>query len=95
MTTHTFESLISRYSADLTRFTEQPAATAVDAFIEQVACARDILATAMLGQMQDASEELDAATTYLTYALDSTADEQRVLLAMAHERLRDAIELSA
>ncbi|MFI6359530.1 hypothetical protein ACIBJF_44730 [Streptomyces sp. NPDC050743] len=61
-------------------------------FIYLVERVRDVLATASVGCLQQASENLDSAVTYLTDALTSPPSDQRSLLAWARTHLRDAIE---
>ncbi|MFH9425490.1 NUDIX domain-containing protein [Streptomyces sp. NPDC017529] len=92
--TDTFTVLSSCFSADLAALIseEAPQHITPSAFIDLVERARDALATASVGYLQEACEDLDAAVSHLTNALTSTEDEQRALLARARTHLRDALE---
>ncbi|WP_030807335.1 hypothetical protein [Streptomyces sp. NRRL S-337] len=88
-----FTTLSDCFAADLAAFIgDQPARGATPTgFIELVEDVRDVLATASVGHLQDASAELDSAATYLTDALNSTTGDRSSLLAWARTHLRDAI----
>ncbi|MEU4729648.1 hypothetical protein [Streptomyces sp. NPDC023588] len=57
--------------------------------------ARDMLAGSSLSHLTHASDELDAAVTYLTDALETDPVHKKVLLAKACAHLRDAIETAS
>ncbi|MEU9031882.1 hypothetical protein AB0D46_31055 [Streptomyces sp. NPDC048383] len=59
--------------ADLAHLLEEttPRTPSATDFIDVVERARDILASSSLGNLIDASEDLDAAVTYLTEARES------------------------
>ncbi|MFB1044389.1 NUDIX domain-containing protein [Streptomyces chrestomyceticus] len=92
--TDTFTALDSCFGADLAAFVseEAPHNLTPNGFIDLVARARDALATASIGYLQEAAEDLDAAVSCLTDALTSSGGEQRALLTRARIRLREAIE---
>lgn len=74
---------------------QSPRGATPNAFIDLAEEVRDVLARFSVGNMQDASEELDAAVTYLTDALTSPYGDQPSLLAWARTHLRDGIETAS
>ncbi|MFD3679155.1 hypothetical protein [Streptomyces sp. NPDC058613] len=96
-TVDTFPALISCFVADLAHLLEEttPRTPSATDFIDLVERTRDILASSSLGNLTDDSEELDAAVTYLTDALESDVADKKVLLAKARTHLRDAIDTAS
>ncbi|MFE9222795.1 hypothetical protein ACFYN3_41800 [Streptomyces lavendulae] len=96
-TVDTFSALISCFGSDLAHLLEEttPRNPSPTDFIYLVERTRDILASSSLGNLNDAGEDLDAAISYLTDALESDPADKRVLLARARTHLRDAIETAS
>jgi fumarate hydratase class II len=90
----TFAALDDCFTTDLAALIggEPPRNPTPNQFIDLVEQVRDVLATSSLGNLQDASEDLDSAVDSLTDALTSPDGDQRSLLAAARTHLRDAIE---
>ncbi|MEU0831270.1 hypothetical protein [Streptomyces sp. NPDC005969] len=86
----TIESLISRYAADIAFVAEEPAATTVSDFTDQLRTATNRFDMAGI----NGSDELEDAATYLNDADGSTDDTERnVLLKLAAKNLRGATEM--
>lgn len=90
----TFAALIACFSTDLAALIDEepPGDTAPTGFIDLVERVRDVLGTASVGYLRDASEDLDYAVIRLTDALTSSEGDERELLARARTHLRYAIE---
>lgn len=93
----TFAALNDCFTTDLATLIgdEPPRNTTPNKFIDLVEQVRDVLATSSIGNLQDASEDLDSAVTYLTDALTSPDGDQPSLMAWARTHLRDAIETAS
>ncbi|MEJ8653647.1 hypothetical protein WKI65_37785 [Streptomyces sp. MS1.AVA.3] len=91
---NTFTALAACFSADLAAFIaeETPQNPSPADFIDLIDRVRNVLGSASLGSLQEAEEELDAATVYLTDALNGAEDDQMTLLACARTHLRNATE---
>ncbi|MCF3143680.1 hypothetical protein [Streptomyces platensis] len=91
---HTFTALAACFSADLATFIAEdaPQDPSPADFIDLIDRVQNVLGSASLGNLQEAEEELDAATTYLTDALNRAEDDRATLLAHARTHLRNAIE---
>ncbi|WP_432003694.1 hypothetical protein [Streptomyces sioyaensis] len=91
---NTFTALAACFSADLATFIAEdtPQDPSPADFIDLIDRVRNVLGSASLGSLQEAEEELDAAATYLTDALNGAEDDQATLLACARTHLRNAIE---
>lgn len=90
----TFSALSDCFSADLAALIseETPHNPTPNEFINLIARVSDVLGTASVGYLQDASQDLADAVTYLTDALNGPAGDQPSLLAWARTHLRDGIE---
>lgn len=93
--TDTFAALNDCFTTDLAALIgdDPPRNVTPASFIDLVKRVRDVLAMASVGNLQDASEDLDTAVTYLTDALTSPNGDQPSLLAWARTHLRDAIAM--
>ena len=89
-----FSALSDCFSRDLAALIseEAPHNPTPNEFIDLVARVRDVLGTASVGYLQDASQDLADAVTYLTDALNGPTGDQPSLLAYARSHLRDGIE---
>ncbi|QHC23229.1 hypothetical protein [Streptomyces sp. GS7] len=93
----TFAALSDCFAADLAALIgdRAPRDTTPNRFIDLVEHVRDVLGMASVGNLEDASDDLDSAITYLTDALTSPDGDQPSLLAWARTHLRDAIETAS
>ncbi|MFJ2745889.1 hypothetical protein ACIO3O_40235 [Streptomyces sp. NPDC087440] len=94
---NTFAALDTCFTAELAALigSEPPRSLTPNRFLDLVEEVRDLLADSRLGHLQDASDDLDSAATYLTDALTEPGADQPALLARARTHLRDAIETAS
>jgi len=90
----TFTALTDCFSTDLAALIDEetPGDTTPTGFIDLVERVMNVLGSASVGHLQQASEELDYAVGHLTDALTINGVDQRDRLARARTYLRYAIE---